>query len=49
MPQIACEENPQHIRYIPFSSPMPTRRIGLVWRKTSARQAVVEQLRQLMV
>lgn len=37
IPQIARRAN-DGIRYIPFTAPAPQRSIGLVWRKTSARQ-----------
>lgn len=44
MPEIAIREDETGIRYIPFEPPAPTRTIGLVWRKTTARQQVMEQL-----
>lgn len=37
MPKIAISQIESDIRYIPFKSP-PSRTIGLVWRKTSARK-----------
>lgn len=48
MPKIAVAESDSAIRYIPFSSPAPYRTIGLVWRKTSARYAVIDQLIKLL-
>lgn len=44
MPKIAMQQNEIDIRYIPFVPPAPIRKIGLVWRKTSARQALLQQL-----
>ena len=44
MPNIAINENEAGIRYIPFAPPVPFRTIGLVWRKTSARLKVMDQL-----
>ena len=44
MPQMAIQPNETGICYVPFKSPAPKRSIGLVWRKTSARQAVIDQL-----
>ena len=44
MPTIAVLENEVGIQYIPFASPAPSRRIGLVWRKTTARQQVIDML-----
>ncbi|MEO8307575.1 MAG: LysR substrate-binding domain-containing protein [Pseudomonadota bacterium] len=34
--------NARGVRVIPFSRPAPTRRIGGLWRKTSARSAAIE-------
>ncbi|HQQ75351.1 MAG TPA: LysR substrate-binding domain-containing protein [Pseudomonadales bacterium] len=44
MPKIAIHPNETGICYIPFKKPAPYRTIGLVWRKTSARMAVIETL-----
>lgn len=44
MPKIAIHPNETGICYIPFKKPAPYRTIGLVWRKTSARMAVIEKL-----
>ena len=44
MPAIAVRGRESGIRYIPFSAPAPSRRIGLVWRKTSARLQLIERL-----
>jgi LysR family hydrogen peroxide-inducible transcriptional activator len=44
MPNIAIQEDEAGICYIPFRKPAPYRTLGLVWRKTSARMAVIEKL-----
>lgn len=44
MPKIAIGENDKGICYIPFEPPVPTRQIGLVWRKTTPRQEVMNNL-----
>lgn len=47
MPAIAMQENEPGIRYIPFQPPAPSRTIGIVWRKTSGKQAVIDSLKGL--
>jgi len=49
MPKIAIHKNETDIRYIPFDEPKPHRTIALIWRKTSARKAVIERLIKLLV
>lgn len=44
VPEIAIEDPDPGIHYIPFEDPIPTREIALVWRKTTARGAVLEKL-----
>lgn len=44
IPKIAVHVDEPGIKYIPFKSPAPTRTIGLVWRKTTAREVVMEKL-----
>ncbi|TQV82644.1 LysR family transcriptional regulator [Exilibacterium tricleocarpae] len=44
MPKIAIQENEPGIHYIPFTAPAPIRTIGLVWRKTTTRQPVMDRL-----
>lgn len=44
MPKIATHANEKDITYIPFKAPAPARTIGLVWRKTYTRQAVIDKL-----
>jgi LysR family hydrogen peroxide-inducible transcriptional activator len=48
MPQIAIHENEQGICYIPFRKPAPHRTIGLVWRKTSTRTAIIKKVLALL-
>lgn len=44
MPEIAMVDHEIGIHYIPFKDPKPVRHIGLVWRKTSSRKAVIHSL-----
>jgi LysR family hydrogen peroxide-inducible transcriptional activator len=44
MPRIAARLDDPEIRYLPFSEPAPRRIIGLVWRKTSARQILTDRI-----
>lgn len=44
MPKIAIQPDETGICYVPFRKPAPYRTIGLVWRKTTARMAVIEKL-----
>ncbi len=37
------------LRYIPFASPPPTRRVSLVWRKSFTRVPAIERLRQAIL
>jgi LysR family hydrogen peroxide-inducible transcriptional activator len=48
MPAIAALKREPGIRYIPFSAPVPARRIGLIWRKTSVRLKIIERLAGLL-
>ena len=48
MPHIAIQPDERDICYIPFKKPAPYRTIGLVWRKTSVRTAVIEKLAALL-
>lgn len=43
MPKLAMKDN-DHIHYIDFSNPKPSRRIGLVWRKDAKKSAMLETL-----
>lgn len=44
MPQLAIDHDDTSICYIPFESPAPHRTIGLVWRKTTRRMAVIDKI-----
>jgi LysR family hydrogen peroxide-inducible transcriptional activator len=48
IPKLAVQPADTGMRYIPFATPAPSRRIALYWRKTSARaglfQAVGDQI-----
>ena len=46
IPEIAKHAVEPGIEYIPFKAPAPRRQIGLVWRKTTTRHAVLERLVQ---
>lgn len=48
MPQLATRANDPHMRYIPFKSPAPMRKIGLYWRKTSARTPLFAAMAAVM-
>ncbi|MBB1161827.1 hydrogen peroxide-inducible genes activator [Aquariibacter albus] len=50
VPQLSIPEAGQapanpHLRYIPFSDPVPTRRVVLVWRRTFTRYEAIAALR----
>lgn len=51
MPKLACKKN-NGIYYLPFSSPKPSRTIGIVWRTSTAKKILFEnlviQIRKLM-
>ena len=49
MPKMAIQADETGIVYIPFKKPAPYRTIGLVWRKTTARTAVIEKLLAMLV
>ena len=46
MPELAIRENDPLVRYIPFKTPVPSRTIGLFWRKTSARVGLYRQMQK---
>jgi len=43
MPKLACKSN-DGISYIPFRSPKPMRTVGLIWRASTARKALLDKL-----
>lgn len=49
MPRIAVREPDSGIRYIPFQSPVPSRTIGLAWRKTSMRNRLIYEVGRLII
>ena len=44
IPEIAIHDSEPGICYIPFTDPVPSRTIGLVWRKTTARTDLINHL-----
>ena len=44
IPELACHKNNKNICYIPFKNPQPTRSIGMVWRKTTAREVLLNDI-----
>lgn len=47
MPEIAMQSDPS-IRYLPFAGTAPSRTIGLVWRKGTARRPVMQKLVEIL-
>lgn len=47
MPEIALRKGDRDIVYIPFAKPAPQRTIGLVWRKTTTKRPVIDQLKAI--
>ena len=46
VPQLSVPSEPQaHVRYVPFSAPVPTRRVVLAWRRTFTRYEAIAALR----
>lgn len=46
VPQLSVPKDAQpHVRYIPFSEPVPTRRVVLAWRRTFTRYEAIAALR----
>src|SRR3990167_1176353 len=43
MPKLACDTN-NNISYVPFSTPKPVRTIGLVWRSSTAKGTLLEEI-----
>jgi LysR family hydrogen peroxide-inducible transcriptional activator len=46
IPRLAVRDDDPLVRYIPFCDPVPSRVIGLYWRKTSARAPLYAMLRR---
>ena len=45
VPQLSVETEPSHIAYVPFSPPVPTRRVVLAWRRSFTRYEAIAALR----
>jgi LysR family transcriptional regulator, hydrogen peroxide-inducible genes activator len=46
VPQLSVHKDPSdHVTYIPFAAPVPTRRVVLVWRRTFTRYEAIAALR----
>jgi LysR family hydrogen peroxide-inducible transcriptional activator len=46
VPQLSVPAEVQtHIRYVPFTAPVPTRRVVLAWRRTFPRYEAIAALR----
>lgn len=48
MPALAAEKGTVRLRYIPFKDPVPSRLIGISWRKSSPRRRLLEKLSQVI-
>lgn len=48
MPELAMDESDKTIRYIPFEPEVPHRLIGLVWRNSSTREALLHRLASII-
>jgi len=48
VPELAVREDAGGVRYIPFEGEPPRRTIGIVWRRTSPRAAVLDAVAQLV-
>jgi LysR family hydrogen peroxide-inducible transcriptional activator len=46
VPQLSVPKDAQpHVRYVPFTEPVPTRRVVLAWRRTFTRYEAIAALR----
>jgi LysR family transcriptional regulator, hydrogen peroxide-inducible genes activator len=46
VPQLSVPREPApHLRFVPFSEPIPTRRVVLAWRRTFTRYEAIAALR----
>ena len=48
MPELAMEEGVPGIRYLPFEGEAPHRLVGIVWRVTTTREALLARLSELL-
>lgn len=44
MPKMAITKEDEHIAYLPFTQPQPSRRVGLIWRATSVDKDLLAKL-----
>lgn len=49
MPEIAIDPKDKDLKTIPFIDPAPSREIGLLWRKTTTRTIVIEEIIDLLL
>ena len=45
MPSESADEPQAHIAYVPFTKPVPTRRVVLAWRRSFTRYEAIAALR----
>jgi len=48
MPEIAIQKNEKGLHYIPFKANSFSRKVGLVWRKTTVRMPVIENILSIL-
>ena len=48
MPELAMEAEPRGVRYVPFEGEPPHRVVGMVWRTTTTRAALLAKLAELL-
>ena len=49
VPQLSVEaDQPSHIAYVPFTKPVPTRRVVLAWRRSFTRYEAIAALRNVI-
>jgi LysR family hydrogen peroxide-inducible transcriptional activator len=48
MPELAVEDDSKSIRYLPFDGDPPHRVIGIAWRATSTREALLARLAEVL-
>jgi len=48
IPELAIDKKDKNIAYIPFSRPVPSRTIALVWRNTSTRSLLLRKIVEIL-
>ncbi len=48
MPALSARNNDAYVRYIPFKNPVPSRKIGLYFRKSSGRKKLFETMANII-